>query len=61
MNKKKAIICTILFIIVVSSALIGSTFIGNDDGDTLFNLIISIAAGLWFGELVEKFYKWISK
>ena len=61
MDKKKAIICTILFAVVLISALTGTYFIKGFDGNiNMLYLIAGMALGGWVGRLIRGFYKWIS-
>ena len=62
MNKKKAVICTILFAIVFITILICTSFIKSYNGSfSLFTLISAFVTGRWTSHCIEKFYKWISK
>lgn len=60
MEKKKAIICTALLVIVIVAVLTASHFIkGEETGISLYGIIMS-AMGYWYiGERIEKFYKWL--
>jgi hypothetical protein len=61
MNKKKALVCTILFTIVLF-VLIHCTFmIKNHWGDSLYSLISSCICWVWIGERIVKFYDWLIK
>lgn len=61
MDKKKAVICTILFGVIMI-AMFGATFyIENDNSLTLFEFLSPTICGLWVGERVGKFYKWLTK
>ena len=62
MNKNKAIICTILFTIVLITIVICSALIRTEDGAfSLFTALTYIITGLWLANCVEKFYKWLSE
>jgi hypothetical protein len=62
MSKKKAIICTILFGIIVLTIATATLFIKNDEyGFTLFDIISPTICGLWCGECIIKFYDWLTK
>lgn len=60
MEKKKAIVCTALLVIVIVAVLTASHFIkGEETGISLYGIIMS-AMGYWYiGERIEKFYKWL--
>lgn len=62
MNKKKAVVCTILLSVVVGIALIGSIFVENKNILTSYNLyyiILSVFGFVKIYELIGKFYHWI--
>lgn len=62
MSKKKAILCTALYTIVLVVALTAAFFIKSDiTGISLYQLIMSMIANAWLGCSVEKFYKWLLK
>ena len=61
MDKKKAIVCTILFAIVIITIVIGSYFIKKDSGSCLGYHISACISGLWIADKIEKFYKWLIK
>ena len=62
MSKKKAIICTILYTIVLVVLLTASFFIKNNEyGISLYQIITGVIANAWLGCSVEKFYKWLLK
>lgn len=62
MSKKKAILCTVLYIIVLVVSLTASFFIKNNEyGISLYQLITGVIANAWLGCSVEKFYKWLLK
>lgn len=60
MEKKKAIVCTALLVVVITVALIASFFIkGEETGISLHGLIIS-AMGYWYiCERIRDFYDWL--
>lgn len=60
MNKKKNIICTILFAIVIFSAWVSTFFIENEYC-ALYEIIAPWICGVWIGERIGKFYEWLSK
>lgn len=59
MDKKKAIICTILYVVVLIGIMAGSLMIKNEYGISLYNIITGVIANIWIGCSVEKFYKWL--
>lgn len=60
MSKKKALLCTGLFVLAIIVILILSTFLKNEKlGVDLFHIIVYGAAVLWFEEIIGKFYKWL--
>lgn len=60
MEKKKAIICTVLYAFVLVTVLTISFFVKNYDyGISLYNIIMSIVAYSWLGNSVVKFYNWL--
>lgn len=61
MNKKKAVICTILFSVILFSVFIGAFLIESHYGFTLFDVIAPCIAGSWSGEQIKKFYNWLIK
>lgn len=61
MNKWKARICTALLVVVMAVVLVGSFFVKNYYGITLYQIIIGAIAYLWIGEHIEKFYQWLIK
>lgn len=62
MNKKKAIICTILYAVVLVGVLTASLFIKNEEyGISLYQIVAYAIANAWFGCTIEKFYNWLTK
>ena len=62
MSKKKATIYTILFAILITTIIIVLMLIKPYDGEvSLFHALSPAFVGLWIGELIDKFYKWITK
>jgi hypothetical protein len=62
MDKRKAIVCTSLFVVVLMSAFIGSFFVKNADGTlVLFDLFAWIITARWIADSIAKFYKWLMK
>ncbi len=60
MSKKKAIICTILFGIIIFAIATATCFIKGNEL-TLFEIISPSICGLWCGECIGKFYEWLTK
>lgn len=62
MNKKKAIICTILFAIIVISVTIALMVVKPYDGEiSLFHAFSPTIVGFWIVDRIEDFYKWLTK
>lgn len=62
MSKKKAIVCTILFGIIIFAIGTATFFIKNDEyGFRLFDLISPTICGVWCGERIGKFHDWLTK
>lgn len=63
MSKKKAKVCTILFVIVIYGLLFLSCFLrlngDNPPNPSLFDCISAFISGSWLGEKVCAFYKWL--
>lgn len=59
MNKKKAVVCTILFSIVFFAVIVSTIFIKTFDGGRLFYIIGSFTTSMWMGDCVKKFYSWL--
>ena len=62
MNKRKAIICTILYIIVVTVALTALRFAESPiNGINLYQLVMCVIGSIWVCASVIKFYEWLVK
>ena len=62
MSKKKAVVCTILYVIVITVVLTASFFIKNSaTGTSLYQLIVSMIGNMWICNSVAKFYEWLRK
>lgn len=63
MSKKKAKVCTILFVIVVYGLLFLSCFLrfngDNPSNPSLFNIITAFISGSWLAEKIYAFYEWL--
>lgn len=60
MEKKKAIVCTALYSVVIVSALTGSVFIKNEElGIGLYQLIMYAIANVCIANSIKKFYDWM--
>lgn len=60
MEKKKAIVCTILYATVIIGLLTGSIFIKNEElGIGLYQLIMYAIANVCIGNSIKKFYDWM--
>jgi hypothetical protein len=55
MSKKKAIICTVLLMVVVCAAILVISFIDVD----LCRNIFALMAGAWTADKLEDFYEWL--
>lgn len=60
MNKKKAIICTLLFAVVLIVAIIGAMFVESKYVN-LYELLANFAVIVWAYNQIEKFYNWLVK
>lgn len=62
MDKKKAIICTLLYVIVITIVLTVSWFVKSEViGINLHQLILCMIGSMWLGSSVMKFYEWLRK
>lgn len=62
MNQWKSIICTILYVIMITVVLTVSWFVKNEKlGISLYQLILNVIANMWIGTSVVKFYEWLRK
>ena len=62
MDKKKAIICTIMFAIMVIGISIALIFVKPYEGKmSLFYAFSPCIVGHWIGERIDKFYNWLKK
>lgn len=62
MSKKKAFVCTILYVIVLVGILTASFFVKKEAyGISLYQLIMTIIANIWLGCSITKFYEWLIK
>lgn len=60
MNKKQAVVCTIMFAILIATIVVGSMFIPSKSGDRmLFDMLGSFSVGFLASEFVVRFYKWV--
>ena len=59
MNKKKIIVCTSMFAVIVVSAFIGSVFLKTVFGFSLYDIIAPTICAFWLSEQIKKFYKWL--
>ena len=60
MSKTKAILCTVLLVVVIFGALFALVLI-NEVGITIFHCISSWMFGVWMADRVMDFYKWLRK
>ena len=62
MGKKKAVICTILYVLILTIILTASFFVKSElNGITLYQLIVSVIGNMWLGNSVVKFYEWLMR
>lgn len=62
MSKKKAVVCTILYVIVITVVLTVSWFVKSHvNGISLYQLIMCTIGSMWIGTSVMKFYEWLRK
>lgn len=62
MNKKKAIICTILFAIIIVGVTITLMLVKPNGGEiSLFHVFSPAIAGFWIVDRIDGFYKWLTK
>lgn len=62
MDKKKAIVCTILYVIALTSILTASWFVKSKIAEiNLYQLIMCAIGSIWVGNSVVKFYDWLIK
>ena len=61
MTKKKAIICTIMFTIIVLGINTALIFVPCRSEMSLFHAFCPMIVGHWLGERVGKFYDWLRK
>lgn len=59
MDKKKAVVCTVLFSIVVFGAYIATFFIKSEYGFSLFDIVSPCICGAWSGGKIRTFYNWL--
>ena len=62
MSKKKAIVCTVLFAFTLMTLWIASFFVKGIDGSYILSHTIAyILSGVCMGNLIDKFYNWLTK
>lgn len=62
MDKKKSIVYTILFAIIIIGITTVMIFIKPYGSEiSLLHAFSPFFVGLWIGGIIEKFYKWVSK
>lgn len=60
MDKKKAVICTVLLSIVVLGVFVATLLIKSDYGFNLYDIISPWICGAWMGEKIRTFYRWLT-
>lgn len=61
MNKKKAVICTILFTIVLAGAIVGAMFAKSNFGFSLYDIVSDAVFFLWIANKINVFYNWLQE
>lgn len=61
MSNTKAVIYTILFSIVVWGLLFATAFVKLPYGLSLYFWIMAGLAGMWIGDRILDFYRWLRK
>lgn len=61
MDRKKLIVCTVLFAIVVIGIAVGAYFITDEDGFSLGYIVSAIISGIWLSKKIMEFYVWLTK
>ena len=62
MTKKKAVICTIMFAIMVAGICIAFMLVKPYKSEmSLFHAFCPMIVGRWLGERIGKFYDWLRK
>lgn len=61
MNKKKSVICSIFFAIVLTGVFVATWFIETYDGVKLLYILSMATAIMWISDCVIKFYHWLMK
>jgi hypothetical protein len=62
MNKQKAILCTVLYAIVLIAVFTFAIFVKNEEyGISLYQVFMYAIANAWLGNSIIKFYEWLKK
>lgn len=59
MNKKKAIVCTVLFAVVLIGVIIGSMFVNSVFDFTLYDIIANAVFAMWTCKQIKSFHNWM--
>lgn len=59
MNNKKAVICTVLFAVVLIGISLGSIFVKIYSDVSLYDTIINSVFMLWICSQIKNFYNWL--
>ena len=59
MSKKKAIVCTTLFTIVMLGIYASTFFIKSHFGFKLFDIVAPVICANWMADKMKKFYNWL--
>ena len=60
MDKKKVIVCTSMFAVIIVGAFIGSIFIKTVFGFSLYDIVSPVICAMWLGRCTRKFYEWLN-
>ena len=61
MDKNKAIVCSVLFSIIIFAIFIASILIENKYEITLYDIFSPFIVGRWIGGKIVDFYNWLRK
>ena len=61
MSKKKAIVCTTLFTIVMFGIYVSTFLIKSQHGFKLFDIVAPVICASWMADKMKKFYDWVIK
>lgn len=61
MDKKKAIVCTILLGVIMFAIFVASVLVNSEHGFTLYDVFSPCIVGAWMGGKMNQFYNWLTK